>query len=157
MERNIVLRLADYGDVHDLFSWRNADVVRKQCFDVKEVTFHEHELWFRGKLDDPQTVMFIAINNREKIGVVRFMVQEQHATVSINLAPHLIGKGFGQEVIREGTARLFKLRPSVNNIQAMIKSSNEASKAVFSKAGYCIKSIASDVVTYICEKNKEGE
>ena len=69
------------------------------------------------------------------IGQVRFATQDKAATISIATAADQRGKGYGTALIDSGCTRLFA-NTDTERIDAYIKPENEASSAVFKKAGF---------------------
>ena len=69
------------------------------------------------------------------IGQVRFEVSAEEAVVSICLDEAWRGEGYGTEVLRLATERVFG-RSSVRVIHAYVKEDNRASIRAFLKAGF---------------------
>lgn len=102
------------SDIGDLFKWRNHPDVRKNFFNPNHVSCDEHERWFRGKSKDPNSQIYIACFENDKIGIVRFDDKGDVIKVSVMLNPDFIGKGLGSEVIRLGTKRFIGEKNLVN-------------------------------------------
>ena len=124
------------SDIDDLFRWRNHPDIRKNFFNTNPVSWAEHEKWFNDKLQDPQVVIYIAFDGENKIGSIRFEDKGSAVKVSVMLNPDFLGKGFGTEVIRLGTARFIKEKNPDKPIHAEIKKDNIASIKAFQKAGF---------------------
>lgn len=80
------------------------------------------------------------IIRKRKIGQVRFeIMSDLTASISVNMNPSFIGRGFGAYVISEATRTFFKENPKVVSVQAEILEENIVSKKVFEKAGYMLQ------------------
>ena len=73
---------------------------------------HEHEKWFKAKISDPNTTVYMACYKEQKIGSIRFEDRVSAIKVSVMLNPDFLGKGFGAKVIRLGTERFIKGKKS---------------------------------------------
>lgn len=137
-------------DIDDLFKWRNHPDVRKNSFNTASILWDEHKKWFKAEIEDPNTTIYIACCNEQKIGSIRFEDRGEAIKVSVMLNPGFLGKGLGSEVIRLGTERFIKEKKPDKSVHAEIKKDNLASIKAFQKAGYKESHVA-----YIWEK-KDG-
>ncbi len=137
---HISLLRAEEDDSNYILNWRNDPAVRNNFFNSGHVSPEEHERWYKKRLHDPDTAIYIARVGNERIGVIRFEKHTGGVMVSANVAPHLIGKGFGSELIRLGTERYFAETKQESPVIAKIKAGNIASQKAFQKAGYKKKS-----------------
>lgn len=55
-----------------VLEWRNAPSVRKNMYTSHEISLSEHELWFKGLVDDTSKLYFVASVNNVPCGVVGF-------------------------------------------------------------------------------------
>ena len=122
-------------DINDLFNWRNHSDVRKNSFNSDLISWDEHEKWFKSKLQDTESVIYIAYYEKTKVGSIRFEDKGDAIKVSIMLNPDFLGKGFGALVIKLGTERFIKEKNPYKPIHAEIKRDNIASLKAFQKAG----------------------
>lgn len=134
--RDIVLSRASEDDSIDIWTWRNDPVVRRNFFITSSVSRKEHAQWYKKRLRDPYTAIYIARSRGEKVGVIRFEKKQKVITVSVNVAPHLIGKGFGSQIIKLGTERYYAETKEKIPVSAKIKLDNKASQRAFQKSGY---------------------
>lgn len=143
------LQRATEDDSKHILSWRNDPKVRNHFFDSRRVSLAEHTRWYKKRLSDPDTAMYIARYGNERTGVIRFEKKKNAVSVSVNVAPHLIGKGLGSEIIRLGTERYYAETKEASPVIVDIKSGNIASQKAFQKAGYCRKTTDKAKVTFI--------
>lgn len=132
----ITLRPALPSDCRLLWEWRNAPEVRAKAFDSNPIEWEHHRRWFKQKLSDSSTSIYIATTaDGETAGQIRFDVVESEATVAVIVARAVRGRGIGTDIIRKGTLQFASKVPGVN-IVAEIKPDNEASLRAFKRAGY---------------------
>jgi len=98
-----------------------------------------HAKWYEERLHDANAAMYIARDARNRIGVIRFEKKKDAVMVSVNVAPDLIEKGYGSEIIRLGTECYYAETKEEAPVIAEIKVRNIASQKAFLKAGYCRK------------------
>jgi spore coat polysaccharide biosynthesis predicted glycosyltransferase SpsG/RimJ/RimL family protein N-acetyltransferase len=133
----INIRPAGIEDCRDLWEWRNHPAVREWCFDQKEIKYEDHQEWFRKKIEEGTSDIYVAENTHgEKIGQVRFDKAPDETVINVNLNPSFFSKGLGNRVIRQATGVFLDGNPEVKEVKAKIKMENIASKKAFEKAGY---------------------
>jgi RimJ/RimL family protein N-acetyltransferase len=101
------------------------------------IEWEEHEEWFKKKLRNPDSCIYIAFNDKdEAIGQIRFeLVNDYNAEVDVHTKPGLRNRGFGTEIISMGVSRYLDRSP-VTGIIAIIKTENVKSKRAFAKSGF---------------------
>jgi len=68
-----MLRPLDESDLELILSWRNAPTVRQAMFNQHEISWDEHQAWFRSVQMDESKIWFLYLNqNNEASGVVYF-------------------------------------------------------------------------------------
>jgi RimJ/RimL family protein N-acetyltransferase len=124
------------GDCELLWEWANDPATRANSFNSAPISLVQHKEWFHAKLQDSQCSFWIATNGRlGKIGVVRFDCHDSEATISVALAPHARGKGYGKKLIFSACGRIFA-SSGVDLVRALIKPANKASVRAFEDAGF---------------------
>lgn len=133
---NIKLRKAVIGDSKLLYEWANDDMVRKMSFSSDPISWKEHEAWFKKKILESNTQIYIAIYDNEPVGQIRFdLVDGYSAEVDIHTKQSFRGKGIGTQIISLGCSD-FLSNSSVNTLRAFIKFENTKSMRAFEKAGF---------------------
>ena len=132
----ISLRGVQANDMQDLFNWRNHPDIRKNFFNTKSISWDDHEKWFKKKIKDKKTKIYMAYYQKQKIGAIRFEDTGDEIKVSVMLNPEYLGKGFGSKIIRMATEIFIKERNPEKTVCAKIKVDNVASIKAFQKAGY---------------------
>ena len=130
------LRLAEQADCERVFGWRNDENTRKFFFNNETISWERHCEWFLAKLNTTDCVLLIGQDAGNAIGVLRYDIRQQIATVSIYLDPQLHGLGYGSVLLTTGERWLRQHRPLVAELKAEIVCENIASKRAFVKVGF---------------------
>ncbi|MCQ8180226.1 UDP-2,4-diacetamido-2,4,6-trideoxy-beta-L-altropyranose hydrolase [Methylomonas sp. SURF-1] len=134
--RRLQVRLADQSDCERVFGWRNDENTRKFFFNNEAIAWERHREWFLAKLNCADCVLLIGQEADEAIGVLRYDISQQVATVSIYLDPQKHGLGYGSALLAAGEHWLKQYRPLVTELKAEVVCENSASKWAFVKAGF---------------------
>jgi len=131
-------RQALNSDCHDLWRWRNHPKVRQWSFRNKRIEFERHKKWFRSKIKDDDTAMYVVENEKQdKIGQVRFEKDcPTSARINVNLNPEFFGRSLGSHIIEMTTEQFETNNPEIREIIAEILDGNIAARKAFEKAGY---------------------
>ena len=148
MNQLSLLRAAEDDGAY-MLNWRNDPAIWNNFFDSRRISLAEHARWYKKRLRDKDTAMYIARYGSERVGVIRFEKKRNAVSVSVNVAPHLIGKGFGSEIIRLGTERYYAETKETAPVIAEIKMENISSQKAFQKAGYKKKASNGKTVSFI--------
>ena len=149
---NNIINLTKVGitDINDIFEWRNHPDIRKNFFNQELLSWEEHEKWFMAKLKDPDTTIYMAHYRNEKVGAIRFEVNDSVIKTSLMLNPLFLGKGLGPRVIKLGVEEYIKEKKPDMQIIAEIKEDNLASINAFKKAGF-----KTDHLTLLFDTNRK--
>jgi UDP-2,4-diacetamido-2,4,6-trideoxy-beta-L-altropyranose hydrolase len=137
-ERTILMHLrnAETEDARLLHDWANDPEVRSMAFASDPIEWEEHKRWFEKRLRDPNTQIYVAVQDSEPVGQIRFdVVSDSAAEVDVHTKPGLRGKGLGTQIISLGVTHFFT-KSSVQTIHAIIKPENAKSRRAFEKAGF---------------------
>jgi RimJ/RimL family protein N-acetyltransferase len=129
------LRPAADADCELLWHWANDPVARAASFHDRTIPWSEHVEWFAARQSDPRSRIYVIEDSDRPVGVLRFDLEDQEATVSLNIAPTFRGRGIGQEALRRGCA-LIAEQGAVESLTAHIKPDNAASLRAFEQAGF---------------------
>ena len=142
--RALQLRLerATADDCRSVWEWADAPEVRAASFHSDPIPWEEHRRWFFERLNDPQTILWIAHEaaspgggKGQAIGIVRFALDQDEAVISVAIAPERRGLGLGPTAVVRASRQLFR-ETSTALIHAYIKPDNAPSLAAFFNAGY---------------------
>jgi len=118
---DLFIRKASELDVFFLFHLRNHSMAREQSHNTNEISYIEHDKWFKKTISDNSTKIFIAQEEDALVGMVRFDIINGINLMSWAVCPEFQGKGFGKEMV-------FMASKTVNSlISAEIKQNNYAS------------------------------
>jgi len=124
------------SDFELLWQWVNDPVTRANSFESAAIPWEQHKTWCQSKLNDPGCIFWmVASAPLGKAGTVRFDCADGEAIISVSLAPHARGRGYGKTVITAACARLFESSP-LKVVRAFIKPANQASVRAFERAGF---------------------
>lgn len=132
-------RLGTADDVHLLFEWANDDLVRANSYNQKPILFENHVKWFSEKLEDPNALFLIFLDENElPVGQVRYQINGLEAVVGILIDKMHRGKGYASKMLSIAADYFHSMNPNVE-IHAFVKVSNMASYHAFIKAGYSLQ------------------
>jgi UDP-2,4-diacetamido-2,4,6-trideoxy-beta-L-altropyranose hydrolase len=148
------LRLVCKRDSKFLWELRNHPEARRFQFNTEEITYEGHLRWFDNSLKDQARKMYIAVDDGERVGQIRFdKISDAEAEVDVAVRPKDYGKGYGSQIILEGTRKYFS-EGNVLRVIAEIKAENIGSIKAFEKAGYKRSGKNGEVLEYMA---KNGE
>lgn len=135
----IQVRLAEAEDVQCTFVWSNDPLVREMSFHSQPISWEEHQAWFTGKLDDPNSLILIAEylekNSWVPVGQVRF---DPSGVISIALDEAFRGRGIAAGILQKSLDYYEQIRPNNSELIAYIKSQNVASINLFTRADFVL-------------------
>ena len=147
----IDIKLADTNDSKDIWHWRNNKVTRKMFNNMEEVSWQDHEEWFKNMLCNQKSFIYIGVmSNKDNFGMVRFDVIKKIAEISINLNPKYRSLNLSYRLLLKAINQFSKNNNS--QIIAKVKTLNTASKKCFIKAGFKLKKEEQDYLYYEYEK-----
>jgi len=138
MAHAMQLRLAEAEDARAIFQWRNHPLVRNHSVDTQEISWDEHRQWFEHHLKKNIGPILIGEFKNKPVGVVRFDISNQEATVSIYLVPESGFKGWGGCLLEQAEHWLRQHHPEVLTLHAHVLPNNEPSKKLFAKLKYTL-------------------
>lgn len=135
---NFRLRNIQLEDKDILFSWQNEVGARKYFTNPGVPSYKEHEYWFNKSINDPNRKLWIVLHNNEKAGYLRIdKVSEKLPNsfeVSIFISTEYREKGLSKRALKA-----IQRMPAIGELFAKIDNRNDASKRLFTSAGFvCI-------------------
>jgi UDP-2,4-diacetamido-2,4,6-trideoxy-beta-L-altropyranose hydrolase len=135
------LRKATIADARLYWEWANDADVRAQSFDSRPIEWETHERWFAAKVQDLQTVLYVAEKEGEPFGQVRFQLENDQATISFSLDKAYRGQGLGGWMLERAMCIFASERPGRTSFVGLVKHGNFSSQKVFDKLGFLIKDL----------------
>jgi len=135
-DQELTLRPAQADDCRLIWEWANDPLTRAVSFSAEPIPWEDHVEWFTTQLSDPDCLFYVALDADEvPIGQIRYQIEGQEAIVSVSVSPGWRGRGYGSQIIRLASQKVFE-GTAVNLIHAYVKPDNVASVRSFSKAGF---------------------
>lgn len=129
-------RVARYDDCRLLYDWATDEQVRAQSFNSAAINWRDHKAWFIAQLANPDHLFLICEDESGPVGLVRFMLSGEQATLGYSLCAAARGKGYGVGMVHFATERLKRLVPAIKVITAFVKKGNTASLITLTRLGY---------------------
>ncbi|MEA2552219.1 MAG: hypothetical protein QOJ65_395 [Fimbriimonadaceae bacterium] len=138
MTDELGLRRATFEDAELLWQWSNDPVGRQSSLNTAPIEWTTHVEWLRQKLQDPNCLLLIAVQEETPAAVVRFDARKGHLLVSISVAADFRGQGVGKKALSSGLEEAQRAWPS-QEIHAYVKPENESSLSLFDGCGFTRK------------------
>lgn len=127
------LRPVSIDDIGLLFQWVNDPSVRANSFQQQDVTWEEHQHWFKQKILSPTARLFIVYHNDLPVGQLRLDIENNSAYISYLVDSLHRGQGIGTQILLIAQRNL----PSnINKLIGRVKLNNVASIKAFTKTGF---------------------
>ncbi|MGQ0434282.1 MAG: GNAT family N-acetyltransferase [Microthrixaceae bacterium] len=101
----------------------------------RPVSRAEHRRWFRSRLTDPSTRIWVGEVGGVPVGQIRVDVEAAVGTVSLAVDPAHRGKGHGVRMIRSAQ-RMLLADHQIKVLEARVHRENRVSKRAFERAGF---------------------
>lgn len=129
------IRKARKSDCWLLLEWENAPETMAGSFPRRQVGRSEHIRWFRGRMADSHTHIWLLEEDDKPVAVARYEQSGSLLEINLTVAPGQHGKGYGTAIL-EMTAPLAFAESGTDRCRALVFVDNAASRRVFEKAGY---------------------
>ncbi len=132
--KNIVLvRNCKLNDEILLFKIHNASVEAGYFNSKNKVKLVDHREWFKKKIKDKNSKIYIGHVNDKGFGYVRFDLTKNNSyEISIANLPSQVGKGFGSTMLSKSIKKFLRLK-NPKRISAVVKKFNKRSLNCFKK------------------------
>ncbi|MGI9390296.1 MAG: GNAT family N-acetyltransferase [Boseongicola sp.] len=148
-EATVNIRRAVVSDAHLLWNWRNDPDVRAASLNSEPIPFENHRGWLEAVLADQSREILIAEQEGRPVGMVRFDVEENTATVHILLDPIARGHGLSKQILNNAISS-FSI--PFSQLRATVKAENTASLKLFRSLGFD-SAKAGDVFEFECQRS----
>ena len=92
-------RLVKHSDAQLLFDWASDPLTRNNSLNSVKITWEEHLKWLDQKINDPNTNMYLFLNKKEPIGVLRLEDKNNSIKLSFSVDYKHRGRGVGGHII----------------------------------------------------------
>mgnify|MGYP006087550013 CR=1 FL=1 len=135
----VSIKVARLIDSEFLFNLFNRSIEEGFSITKKKINYASHKIWYKNRLKDKNTQVYIIYLNLDKIGYVRFeKFSKNKYKVSIANHPKFLGKGFGAICLKLAIKK-FTLNKVNVKIIALINKNNIPSIKIFIKNNFKIK------------------
>lgn len=148
----IHLEKATVNDVDIVYEWFKDATTRKYAFSKGDVSYAEHQIWYLNKLQDENSVLFIAKKDEIDVGQIRidYICEKRAGVISYSVDKAYRGRGYGKDILT--SAELYLNGNSVWNgdlreLVGRVKKENIPSQKCFEKLGYT-KIICKEYIEY---------
>ncbi|WP_196137308.1 GNAT family N-acetyltransferase [Aliikangiella sp. G2MR2-5] len=135
----INLRLANERDCQRYLDWRNDPVVRESAFESSPIEFKTHKVWFLGKLESPESILYVVELDNSAIGQVRFEIDDEVAEVNYSIDENYRGKRLASSMMSCAIEKLLMKNRNVKSVVAKVKQGNLPSMKVFENLSFTKK------------------
>ena len=140
-------------DIHSemLWEWRNDPLTRQMSNYAEKISWEDHSCWYEKVLLDNSIKLYIGEEGEIPVGVLRFDKchnEEYVYEVSINISPTSRRKGFGKQLLTNGTRRFLREVENCKFIRAEVKKDNESSNKLFKSCGFTFIEDESEMNNY---------
>jgi UDP-2,4-diacetamido-2,4,6-trideoxy-beta-L-altropyranose hydrolase len=132
--QDLTLRPARMADMGLYFTWVNDTQVRMSSLNTAEVSWREHVRWFRRKLSDVASRLFVMEARGLPVAQIRFDFEGDQATIDYSVDRDFRGRGWGKPLVMSGIERCSDRQGIV--FRAQVKADNLASVAIFRRIGF---------------------
>ena len=115
------LRAVSMEDCDLIYEWINDEEVRKNSFQSDRIPYETHLNWFRNKMQDEKTKIYILMNNTSPVGQVRIERKNSMVHLSYLIEKNHRNKGYGVIILQLMEEELMKEK-SIKIIYAVLKS-----------------------------------
>ncbi len=129
----LYLRKANMDDAQDILLWRNDKTTRENSFSKGKISLISHMDWFVRKLDNPDCLMFMMMEGKEKVGHIRVDINGDIGEISYMIAPGSRGKGYGKKILELVEK---EISGRVVSLMGLTLKENRASGRCFEVNGY---------------------
>jgi RimJ/RimL family protein N-acetyltransferase len=124
------------ADMKCYFEWANDESVRSNAFNTDPIAWETHCDWFELKLKDKNSYLYVAEDDGQALGQIRFDIDEDEAEISYSIDAAYRGRGLGVVLLEIAIKSLAQERMNIKSILAKVKTENVPSKRIFQKLGF---------------------
>ena len=129
------LRLAEPGDMEQVFLLASDPAVRENSFSPEPIALREHEKWFASRVGSPATAFYVFEIDGLIVALARFDVTDDGAETDLAVHPAFRGRGLGAQILcRTAAAAATKL--GVASLRAVVFEKNLSSMHSFTRGGF---------------------
>jgi RimJ/RimL family protein N-acetyltransferase len=136
---NLYLREAKLQDMELLFNWANEPSVRLNSVNSHKITWEEHSVWYRGRLESKDCEIYLLMHENTPVGQIRLDCREDGRWISYSVDQKHRGQGFGGLLLRLIEEKIKENRTELQTLWAVVKKDNPVSQKIFIEHSYELK------------------
>lgn len=147
IKRKITLRKAKISDSKTIWKWRNDPLTRSMFINKDFIEYKDHLKWFKSKLKNKNSFIFIGQAFGKNVGMVRIDVNKNIGEISININPRFRGISLSETLLTDSIQAFHKKKPNCELV-ADIDKKNTASIKIFSSIGFVRQNSIKNIYRY---------
>lgn len=136
VEGYLKLQPAVQKDCELIFAWANEEETRRWSFTTERIPWETHVKWYQDSLERVDRELLIGYHLEKPIGLLRMDFSQKKAVLSYSVAKEYRGRGYGEELIRNGENWVKVNAPYIRCLEAVTKSENNPSRKLLLKNGF---------------------
>ena len=131
-------RLASHKDCELYYSWVNDCEVRGNAINSGVIKYKDHLVWFKYKINDPNSILLVFDMNNTPVGQVRIDIINGDGWIDYSIDKSFRGLGYGKLIIKLALEYIaIQLRNKKNiALKANVKCENIPSNKVFTSLNF---------------------
>lgn len=153
LQDNSKIKIIKANDSHlqKVYDLSNQEYVRRNSKNPDLILWEDHVEWFEKALIDPDIVFLVVLYNDQFAGQVRFIIENDKATVNISLSEFVKGKKLSKSILMKSLDKLFCER-NIELVEAEIFADNIASVRLFESAGFTLQRKCENQLIYVLKR-----
>ncbi|MDZ7775687.1 MAG: bifunctional UDP-2,4-diacetamido-2,4,6-trideoxy-beta-L-altropyranose hydrolase/GNAT family N-acetyltransferase [Bacteroidales bacterium] len=135
----INIREATYDDIDKYFEWANDEDVRNNAINKENIPYDSHVKWYKNKLKDKSSKLYIFYIKGNAIGQVRFDLKDDSLFIDYSIDKNHRGKGLGKLILGIKLSKYVTKKADdlpYTYLKGLVSEKNIASQIVFKKLGF---------------------
>ena len=138
-KQKLFCRKAILGDMKLFYDWANDPEARKNSLNRKRISWNSHKSWFKKKIRNKKTILYVFKKQDVPLGQVRFDKQNKTVRLSFSICKKFRGQGFGKKMVKMAI-RKCKLGKKIT-LFGEVRSRNSSSIKIFKSLSFTRDSI----------------
>ena len=116
------------------YDWTNDPEARKNSLNRKRISWNSHKSWFKKKIRNKKTILYVFKKQDVPLGQVRFDKQNKTVRLSFSICKKFRGRGLGKKML---TMAIRKYKPGKRiTFIGEVKTKNLPSIKIFKTLGF---------------------
>jgi spore coat polysaccharide biosynthesis predicted glycosyltransferase SpsG len=138
IENMLEIKNATLDDLMFFFELANDEDARENSINKEKILLENHKEWYIRKLKSPDSALYVLWLESTPLGIIRFDIEGNHATLSYSVEKQFRGKGLGSILLKSGIKEFIDDFNFIKSINGYIHKNNVGSIKSFLKAGFVI-------------------